>query len=82
MRILATLALYSHAHGLGIGLSIQKWAAVRVGWGWDEDLPLRPWPGVHLGYTPSNHNRDLCFAWFGFYVGLSWRISGGSDENA
>lgn len=55
----------------------------RVGWGWDADLPLRPWPAMHrknLEPTPGVHARsvrtDWCVAWFGAYIGVSryfWR---------
>lgn len=55
----------------------------RVGWGWDADLPLRPWPAAHrksLESTPGVHRcavrTDWCAAWFGAYIGVSryfWR---------
>lgn len=43
--------------------------AARVGWGFDDDLPLRPWPSYAL--TTTRTSRDLCMGCFGFYVGFS-----------
>lgn len=47
----------------------QRALGFRCGWGYDEDLPLRPWPSYAL--TTSRTSRDLCVGGFGFYVGLS-----------
>ena len=41
---------------------------LRLGWGFDADLPLRPWPAAHTTTTPRGRH-DTCIAWFGFYVG-------------
>jgi len=41
---------------------------LRVGWGFDADLPLRPWIAAHLMTTPKGWH-DTCIAWCGFYVG-------------
>lgn len=43
--------------------------AFRIGWGFDDDLPLRPWPSYSLGNTRLT--RDLTLGWFGLYVGFS-----------
>lgn len=45
--------------------------AFRMGWGHDEEVPLRPWPTwcrkqAAMGY------QDFCIGLLGFYVGLSW----------
>lgn len=50
--------------------------AFRCGWGYDEDLPLRPWPSYAL--ITSRTSRDLCIGWFGFYVGFSRELPGGA----
>jgi hypothetical protein len=53
-----------------VGVSIGR-AHVRAGWGYDADLPLRPWPAVHRS-DRGRLGSDVCAAWFGFYVGLRW----------
>ena len=68
-------------HGPMVGWGIQingKWLHIRVGWGWDEDFPLRPWPAsfgrwdhFQLGRTMERWRYDWCAAWLGFYVGYS-----------
>ena len=42
---------------------------VSVGWGWDADVPLRPWPAV--GPRVRTAMWGGCFAWFGFFVTLN-----------
>ena len=59
---------YNAALAMGLNGSI---CALRCGWGWDEDLPLRPWPWAHLSILKSGAN-DLCFAWCGLFFGISW----------
>ena len=46
-------------------------AWLRLGWGYDDDLPLRPWPAIRRNRMLSSA-LDLCAAWCGFYVGLRW----------
>lgn len=41
---------------------------LRLGWGFDADLPLRPWPAAHSMTTPRGRH-DTCVAWCGFYFG-------------
>jgi hypothetical protein len=43
---------------------------LRFGIGWDEDLPYSRWPSWHLGEVKTG-GPDLCFAWFGLFVGFS-----------
>jgi hypothetical protein len=64
------LALAWVDHGPCVALVFDKRAAVRIGWGHDHDLPLRPWPAYHLGRTPKGH-QDLCVSWFGLYFGVT-----------
>ena len=45
--------------------------ALRLGWGWDAELPLRPWPAVQV-HSVGRH-PDWCIACCGFYVGLTKR---------
>jgi hypothetical protein len=49
----------------------------RLGWGWDGDLPLRPWPACHmtmLERAPRVHEhaarQDFCVAFLGLYFGM------------
>lgn len=54
--------------------------AVRAGWGWDEDLPFRPWPAWHfevmdkgpIGMGRSLLINDLAIGMLGLYVAFSW----------
>ena len=67
---------YWHAHGPGLSLLVRSGDrpfGVRVGWGFDKDLPLRPWPAVaRVMAGPGKQHRDLCAGWLGFYVGFRW----------
>jgi hypothetical protein len=45
--------------------------ALRIGWGYDSDLPLRPWPAKSRAtHTPAGR-RDWCAGWCGFYIGIT-----------
>lgn len=57
-------------HGPVVLVVLVRRFGVRVGWGWDVDLPLRPWPAAKVWATPRGH-ADACVAWLGFYVGVS-----------
>ena len=38
------------------------------GWGWDDHVPLRPWPQFWLNrLTPKGHRTNGA-AWFGFFT--------------
>ena len=55
----------------------------RLGWGWDQDLPFRPWPACHMSLlerAPKVHKfaarQDFCASFLGVYFGLTvyWDI--------
>lgn len=70
MKIIACLLAWT-THGPCLYFGLLGRCGARIGWGWDADLPLRPWPATHFGHSPAGR-RDLCVAWCGFYVGATW----------
>lgn len=60
-------------HGPCLALALAGSIGLRIGWGYDADLPLRLWPAAHLGRTPAGRS-DLCGAWMGLYIGVTWGV--------
>jgi hypothetical protein len=53
---------------------IFEWPSVwafRIGWGYDDEVPIRPWPKWHRKQTEKGY-QDFCIGLMGFYVGFSW----------
>lgn len=50
-------------------VGIAPWTrALVVGWGYDMEVPLRPWPRVWMDKTsPSGKNITTGLAWCGFF---------------
>lgn len=57
--------------GLLLGSTNRINHAFRIGWGYDEELPLRPWPTACLTVTNSFEAPDFCISLLGFYFGWS-----------
>jgi hypothetical protein len=55
-----------HSMSIAFGLTRPP-RVLMIGWGWDRDLPLRPWPAVSRTPTPKG-TPATCFAWFGFFI--------------
>ena len=46
-----------------------------IGWGWDDEIPLRPWPQWWWNHkTKNTKNLVSGFAWCGFFVTLAKEI--------
>lgn len=50
-------------------LLVTRVRAWRVGWGFDEDLPLRLWPQTQR--KQAKRGPDVCAAWLGFFIGYT-----------
>lgn len=49
-------------------------AVVSIGWGWDDEHPLRPWPWLTRAPSPRG-NRGFCLSWCGLFI-QARRLSG------
>ena len=59
---------------VAIGNRVTKSSVLVVGWGFDDVLPLRPWPAYARTYEAHDSGLDTvyhCLAWCGFYVGIA-----------
>lgn len=57
-------------HSCGLFFSWRRPSGVRVvalGFGWDEEQPLRPWPQLSTRPTPKG-NTGWCLVWCGVYL--------------
>lgn len=41
-----------------------------IGWGWDKDQPLRPWPDVKH-FVDGPRRERMCVAWFGLFLHMA-----------
>ena len=62
-----------HAVSVGVGIPARR-IVVLVGWGWDNEHPLRPWPWLTRTPTPHGH-RGFCLSWCGLFL-QARRLSG------
>lgn len=50
---------------------VRSWARVAVfGWGWDDHVPLRPWPQVWVDSITPKGNLASGVALFGFFLNV------------
>ena len=57
-----------HSAGLLLGFPRARLVAV-LGWGWDEEHPLRPWPWLTTTPTRGGH-PGFCVSWCGFFLNV------------
>ena len=55
------------AADLVVGLN-SHYAAIIFGWGYDDFVPLRPWPQLWLKRHTPRGNITSGFAWCGFFL--------------
>lgn len=66
------VALFLLRHG--------QWLVQMVGWGWDDETPIRPWPTLRSSTTAAGH-RVTTLACCGFFAAFykSRRAAGEED---
>lgn len=65
-------------HSLSVSWGFRWRGVIRVfqlGWGWDTEHPLRPWPWLTRTPTPQG-NLGFCLSWCGGFTAYRWRIAG------
>lgn len=58
-------------HGPIIGLRLSRHIYLRLGWGYDDEVPVSLTPLSCFSRTPLGMS-DWCGSWAGFYVGVTW----------
>ncbi len=59
---------------IALGLVVFRDFVFTAGWGWDDVLPLRPWPTWGRTYKAHDSGVDSmydCVSLFGFYAGCA-----------
>lgn len=57
--------------GIDIVIGFAPWARViSLGWGYDAEIPLRPWPQLWLDKPTQLKHISSGFAWLGFYINV------------
>lgn len=68
--------------GVVICLAVPNCPIYRLGWGFDSDLPLRPWMADAVTRTPNKDLLDVCVSWLGLYMGVTVPPEGASVHDS
>lgn len=64
---------YPDGWEISVAIIHQTGRGIQVGWGFDDEMPLRPWPMWQCeNTTPKGHPRFV-LTWCGFFVGVNYK---------